>query len=229
MKIAVIGTGMVGRALAARLAGLGHDVVIGTRDVAETLARTEPDWLGNPPYAQWQETQPQVRLFSFADAGAFGEVVINATSGAASLAALDLVGADNLAGKPLLDLALPLDMSEGMPPKLLVANDDSLGEQIQRAFPAAKLVKTLTPVLADIMVDPQRLDEHHTLFLAGDDEQAKATITELLVAFGWPQEDLVDLGGVTGSRAIEMYARLFFTLVGVYGDFNFSIAVVRNK
>jgi predicted dinucleotide-binding enzyme len=154
--------------------------------------------------------------------------VVNATSGAGALAALEQVGAENLAGKPLLDLTLPLDMSEGMPPKLLVANDDSLGEQIQRAFPTAKVVKTLTPVLADIMVDPTLLDGHHTVFVAGDDADAKGTITGLLHAFGWPQEDLVDLGGITEARAIEMYSRLFFSLVGVYGDFNFSIKVVRN-
>lgn len=147
MKISVLGTGMVGRALAGRLAELGHDVVIGTRDVEQTLARTESsDARGTPPYAAWQQVNPQVSLVPFAAAGAHAELVVNATTaGAVSLAALEEVGEANLAGKVLLDLALSLDRSEGTP-HLLFANTDSLGEQIQRAFPAAHVVKPLHTV-----------------------------------------------------------------------------------
>jgi F420-dependent NADP oxidoreductase-like protein len=99
MKIGVLGTGMVGRALAGRPAGLDHDVVIGTRDVEQTLARTDPDAMGNPPYAEWQKGNQAVRLVPFAEAGAHGELIVNATSGAGALAALEAAGASNLSGK----------------------------------------------------------------------------------------------------------------------------------
>jgi len=227
MKIAILGTGMVGRALAGRLAALGHDVVIGTRDVEVTLARTEPDGMGNPPYATWARAHPDVRLLPLPQAGEHGEVVVNATAGAASLAALDGVGTTRLAGKVLLDLALPLDFSTGMPPSFLVLGDDSLGEQIQRSHPDARVVKTLNTVFCEVMVDPARVPGHHSLFLAGDDDAAKQTVRGLLNEFGWADDDLLDLGGIERSRATEMYMMLYFTLHGVLGDFDFNIGVVH--
>lgn len=227
MNIAVLGTGMVGRALAARLAGLGHDVVIGTRDVDQTLARSEPGALGTPPYAEWQRANPGVRLVPFPEAGAHGELVVNATAGAASMAALEAVGAANLAGKLLVDLALPLDFSHGMPPQLLVANTDSLGEQIQRTFPDARVVKTLNTVFVEVMIEPGRVPGRHTIFVAGDDVGAKETVKGLLRAFGWPDDVIVDLGGIVAARATEMYMQLYFTLVGVLDTFGFNIAIVR--
>ncbi|MEV5147554.1 NAD(P)-binding domain-containing protein [Streptomyces sp. NPDC052727] len=227
MKIAVLGTGMVGRAIADRLSTLGHDVVIGTRDVQETLARTEPDWLGNVPFAQWQQAHPAVRLVSFSDAGAHGEVVVNATPGTVSVAALEAAGAANLAGKVILDVALPLDMSEGMPPLLAVANTDSLGEQIQRAFPEARVVKSLNTMLADTMVDPSRIPGQHNVFVAGEDADAKATVKSLLSEFGWPDEAIIDLGGIRGARGTEMYSRLLFTVSAELGTYDFNLAIVR--
>jgi len=228
MKIAVIGTGMVGRALAQRLAGFGHDVVIGTRDPRETLARTEPDARGGmPPYVVWQQNNPGVRLVPLAAAGAHGELVVNATAGAVSLTALEAVGTANLAGKVLLDVALPLDRSSGMPPRLLFANTDSLGEQIQRAFPQARVVKSLHTVFVQVMVEPGRVPGRHDIFVAGDDADAKATVAGLLGAFGWPREAVIDLGGIGAARGLEMYAPLYFTLAGVIGSWDFNIAVVR--
>ncbi|MET7319632.1 NAD(P)-binding domain-containing protein [Streptomyces sp. NPDC005549] len=227
MKIAVLGTGMVGRALADRFSTLGHDVVIGTRHVEETLARTEPDWLGNVPFAQWQQTHPAVRLVSFADAGPHGEVVVNATQGASSLAALEAVGSANLAGKVLLDAALPLDMSQGMPPLLSVVNTDSLGEQIQRAFPEARVVKSLNTMLADVMVDPGSIPGHHNVFLAGEDTGAKETVTVLLREFGWPQEAILDLGGIRAARATEMYSPLLFAVSAALETYDFNVAIAR--
>jgi predicted dinucleotide-binding enzyme len=168
MKIAVIGTGMVGRSFAARLAGLGHDVVVGTRNVAATQERTEPDGKGIPPFVEWQKSYPEIRLASFPDAGAYGEVVINATAGMQSLAALAAVGATTLAGKVIVDLAVPLDYSEGRPPKLAFANTDSLGEQIQRAHPDAHVVKTLNTMHFEVMLDPTRVPGSHAVFVAGD-------------------------------------------------------------
>jgi predicted dinucleotide-binding enzyme len=229
MKIAVIGTGMVGQALAGRLAGLGHDVVVGTRDVERTLARTEPDMAGNPPYAVWQQEHPEVRLVRFAEAGAHGEIIVNASAGATSLQALELVGAENLAGKVLVDLAIPLDFSRGMPPSLLIAETDSLGEQIQRAYPDARVVKTLNTVSKDVMIAPERLPGRHNIFIAGEDARAKETVLALLGEFGWPGEAIIDLGGIQAARATEMYMPLFFALRGVLGTFDFNIAVTSAR
>jgi predicted dinucleotide-binding enzyme len=229
MKIAVLGTGMVGRALAGRLSGLGHDVVIGTRNVEQTRARTEPDAMGTPPYSHWQEENSDVRLMTLPEAGAHGEVIFNATNGANALAALESVGAGPLAGKVLLDLGLPLDLSEGFPPTLTIANIDSLGEQIQRAFPEARVVKSLNSVFCDVMIDPARVPGQHNIFVAGNDPDAKTTAEGLLGEFGWPAGSIIDLGDITGARGAEMYARLYFTLYNVLGTFDFNIAVVHAR
>ena len=135
MKIAVLGTGMVGQSLAGRLCGLGHDVTVGTRDPEATLARTEPDGMGNPPFSAWHAAHSAVRLATFAEAAEQADVVVNATNGGVSIEVLTQAGAANLAGKVLLDIANPLDFSQGFPPTLFVKDTDSLGEQIQRAFP----------------------------------------------------------------------------------------------
>lgn len=227
MKIAIIGTGMVGRGLAARLAGLGHDVVIGTRDVDKTLARSTPDAMGTPPYAKWQQDNPDVRLLSLPEAGSHGEVVVNAANGQNALAALKGVGAEALAGKTLLDLALPLDLSQGLPPTLTISNTDSLGEQIQRAYPDTRVVKSLNSVYYEVMIDPSRVPGPHSVFVAGDDSDAKSIVEGLLTEFGWPSESILDLGDITGARGVEMYARLFFTLYDAFGTFDFNINVAR--
>jgi 8-hydroxy-5-deazaflavin:NADPH oxidoreductase len=227
MKIAVLGTGMVGRALAGRLAELGHDVVIGTRDVDQTLARTEGDMMGNPPYGEWQSEHSAVRLVPFPEAGVHGDVVVNATAGGVSLEALEAAGADNLAGKVLVDVANSLDFSQGRPPVLSVANTDSLGEQIQRAFPEARVVKTLNTMNAHVMVDPARVPGHHNVFVAGDDAAAKETVADLLRAFGWPEGAIVDVGGIRAARGLEMYLPLWLSLMAELGSANFNIAVVR--
>jgi hypothetical protein len=180
MRIAVFGTGPVGQALAGKLAELGHEVTVGTRDPATTLARTEPDYLGNPPFGVWRDAHRGVGLETPADAAAGAEVAVNATNGAGSIGMLELAGRDNLAGKVLLDVANPLDSSEGMPPSLFVSNTDSLGEQIQRAFPEAKVVKALNTMNWQIMVDPAKLPGAHDVFVCGDDDDAKRQVTELL-------------------------------------------------
>jgi len=227
MKIAVFGTGMVGRALAGRLAGLGHEIVVGTRDVEQTLARTKPDAWGTPPYAEWQQANPKVRLAPFSEAGVRSDLILNATHGAASLAALKAVGAANLAGKVLVDLAIPLDLSKGMPPRLLFANTDSLGEQIQRTFPDTRVVKTLNTVSFQVMIEPKRVPGRHNIFVAGDDNSAKETVKGMLGEFGWPREAMIDLGGIQAARATEMYMQLYFSLWAALGTFDFNIAVVR--
>jgi predicted dinucleotide-binding enzyme len=225
VKIAVLGTGAVGRALAARLAGLGHEVALGTRDVERTLTRTEPD--GSPSFAQWHREHENITILPFAAAGAFAELLLNATAGANSLAALDAVGAANLAGKTVLDLAIPLDLSQGLPPTLTTANDDSLGEQIQRAFPETRVVKSLHTVYFEVMIDPGRIPGQHSIFVAGDDDDAKQEVVSILRQFGWPTDSIIDLGDITTARATEMYSRLFFDLHAQLGTFDFNIALVR--
>ncbi|GER92185.1 hypothetical protein KDW_63470 [Dictyobacter vulcani] len=115
MKFGVIGTGIVGRTLAAKLAELNHEVMVGTRDVATTLARTELDGYGNPSFSTWQQQHTQIQLGTFAQAAAFGEIVLNATSGGSSLEALKLAGNAAFNGKILIDVANPLDFSRGLP------------------------------------------------------------------------------------------------------------------
>lgn len=128
MNIAVFGTGMVGRAIAARLVEVGHDVMIGTRNVAETMARTASDMMGNPPFSVWHQQNAQVKLGTFAEAAAQGELLFNCTSGDGALAALNAAGEANLNGKVLVDISNPLDFSQGMPPSLSIVNTDSLGK-----------------------------------------------------------------------------------------------------
>jgi predicted dinucleotide-binding enzyme len=226
MRIAVLGTGVVGRTLAARLDGLGHDVVIGTRDPAATMARTEPGGFGTVPYPQWQAEHPGIRLLSFAEAAAFAELLFNATSGAAAMAALVAAGEPALAGKVLVDVSNPLDYSRGMPPTLDPVNTDSLGEQLQRAFPATRVVKALNTMNCQVMVDPGRVPGEHTVFVCGNDGAAKAAVTELIASFGWPPGSVLDVGDISAARGTEMLLPLWLRLMGSFGhaDFNFHIS-----
>jgi predicted dinucleotide-binding enzyme len=225
MNIAVLGTGMVGQALAGRLAELGHTVVVGTRDPQATLARTEPDGMGNPPYSAWQAEHTQVGLATFAEAAAAAHLVVNATNGGAALEVLRLAGADNLAGKPLLDLSNPLDFSQGFPPSLFVKDTDSLAEQVQRAFPEARVVKALNTLNASLMVDPQSLGASSTVFVSGDDQQAKAAVVSLLESFG--HDDVIDLGGLETARGAEMWLPLWLRLTNALGTAQFNLKIVR--
>ncbi|MGY3318540.1 NADPH-dependent F420 reductase [Arthrobacter sp. TE12232] len=225
MKIAVLGTGMVGRTIAGALAGLGHDVVIGTRDPQATLARTEPDMMGTPPFAQWHAANSGVGVAAFADAAAGAELVVNATNGGGSLAALTAAGSGNLAGKVIMDIANPLDFSQGMPPSLNPVNTDSLGEQIQRTFPEAKVVKTLNTMTASVMVDPARVaGGEHSVFVSGNDADAKAAVTGILKSLG--HRDVIDLGDITSARGAEMILPIWLRIWGALGtgEFNFKIA-----
>lgn len=227
MDIAVLGTGVVGRTLAAALAKQGHSLSVGTREVASTLARTEPDAMGNPPFRQWHDDHSEVELVTFADAAAAAEVIVNATAGGESLQILEGAGPDNLVGKVLMDVANALDFSQGMPPTLSVANTDSLGEQIQRAHPRAKVVKTLNTMTASVMVAPDRLGDRSDVFVAGDDADAKDTVREFLRGFGWDNDSIVDLGGISASRGVEMYLPLWLSLMGAMGTADFNIRLVR--
>ncbi len=225
MKIAVIGTGTVGRALAARLSGLGHDVTIGTRDPQATLARTEPDGMGNPPFFTWAANHPEVPVAPFGEAAVGAELVVNATNGSGALPALEQVGARHLAGTVLVDISNPLDFSQGFPPTLFVKDTDSLGEQIQRTFPQARVVKTLNTMNATLMVDPASLGAESSVFVSGDDPAAKATVTELLESFG--HTDVIDLGGISTARGTEMLLPVWLRLMEALGTAAFNFKIVR--
>jgi predicted dinucleotide-binding enzyme len=175
MRIGVLGTGIVGRTLASALLGNGHEVRLGSRNAGHEAAVGWVDGIGGPASEG-----------TFADAAGFGELLFNATAGAASLDALTLAGAEQLAGKVLVDVANPLTSSGKAPPTLTVCNDDSLGEQIQRTFADVRVVKALNTVTAAVMVDPSLVDGAHTIFVAGDDDAAKAQVGALLRSFGWP-------------------------------------------
>jgi 8-hydroxy-5-deazaflavin:NADPH oxidoreductase len=225
VKIAVLGTGSVGRALAGRLDELGHDVVVGTRDPQATSARTTPDAMGTPPFAAWHADHAGVGLATYSDAAAGADLVVNATSGGAAMEVLGLAGADHLAGTPVLDISNPLDFSKGFPPTLFVKDTDSLGEQLQRAFPQARIVKALNTLNADLMVHPEALGASSTVFVSGDDAEAKATVTGILTSFG--HDDVIDLGGIETARGTEMVLPIWLRLMGALGTAHFNLKVVR--
>ncbi len=213
MRIAIIGTGIVGRTLARGLQGVGHDVVVGTRDAEETGRREE--WAGL-----------EVALRSLETVAADADLVVNATNGLSSLAALGEVGSDDLAGKVLVDVSNPLDFSQGFPPTLSVKDTDSLAEQIQRAFPEARVVKSLNTMTASVMVNPGSVgDGDTTVFAASDDPEARQQVVALLRELGW--KDIVELEGLQNARGLEMWLPLWVRLMASLGTSEFNIKVVR--
>jgi predicted dinucleotide-binding enzyme len=201
MNIAVLGTGMVGKAISGGLTAAGHDVKVGSRTAGEGKV-------------------------TFAEAAEFGELAFNCTAGSG---ALDAVGAaaPGLEGKVLVDVSNPLEFHDEGPPTLSVANDDSLGEQIQRAPAGVRVVKSLNTMNADVMVDPSRVPGDHVAFVCGDDDDAKVTVTGLLGELGWPAGRVIDLGDITAARATEGYLLIWLRLMGVVGGSQFNIAVMR--
>ena len=216
MEIAVLGTGMVGRTIAGKLVSLGHRVTMGSRTADNEAAAA---WAAQAGEGAGQGT--------FADAAARGELVVNCTAGAASLDALRAAGTANLAGKTLVDVANPLDLSHGMPPTLSPVGTDSLGEQIQREFRETRVVKALNTVNCDVMVDPGRVPGEHDVFVCGDDDAAKAQVRELLQSFGWPAASIIDLGAIAAARGTEGHLLLWLRLWGAIGHGDFNIKVVR--
>ena len=221
MDIGVIGTGIVGRTLASGLAAGGHRVAVGTRDVQATVDRHGPD----SDFQAWLAEHPGIRLQRFIDAAAGADLVVNATAGRHSLDALQAAGAANLDGKVLLDVANPLDVSRGFPPRLDPVDVDSLGERIQRAFPQACVVKSLNTMSAPMMVDPEHARPAHTAFVSGNDAAAKETVVGLVHGLG--HADVIDLGGIETARGPEMYLGLWVRLFGALGTPEFNVKIVR--
>lgn len=215
MKIGVLGSGIVGASVGAKLIALGHEVRMGSRSATNAKAQ------------EWARICGERASYgTFADAAAFGsDLVIHATHGARALEALRAAGERRLSNKVLLDIANPLDFSKGMPPTLSVANVDSLGEQIQRAYPRARVVKALNTVDAEVMVDPSLVPGEHDTFVSGNDPEAKAAVTALLHDFGW--KHVIDLGDITSARGTEMYLALWVRLYGQLKTGRFNIHVAR--
>jgi predicted dinucleotide-binding enzyme len=217
MNIGVLGTGMVGQAIAGKLTSIGHSVKMGSRSGSNEKA---DEWVKSSGANASQGT--------FAEAAAFGEIIFNCTKGEVSLEVLKMAGADNLKGKILIDISNPLDFSKGMPPTLLVCNDNSLGEQIQQAFPDTHVVKTLNTLTAPIMVNPGLVNGgDHDLFLSGNDKEAKQKASQLLQSFGWKIEHLIDLGDISTARGTEQLLPIWIRLWGALGSPMFQFKIVR--
>lgn len=215
MNIGVLGSGVVGQTIGSKLVQLGHDVMMGSRDEA------------NPKAVTWTKQEGPHALFgSFADAASFGEIIFNCTFGSASLDALHQAGAGNMKGKILIDTSNPLDYSNEIW-TLTVCNTDSLGEQIQRAFPDTQVVKSLNTMNCDVMVAPHKLLEKTDVFVSGNSADAKATVIKILHDwFGW--RSVIDLGDITTSRGVEMYVALWRNLRLATSSHRFNIKVVRS-
>jgi len=213
VRIGIVGTGVVGRTLAQGFIAAEHEVTIGTRDPEQTRAR--PEW-----------SQTGLPLVSYAEVAADADILVNATRGAVSVAALRSVGAAQLDGTVLLDVSNPLDFTHGFPPTLLVKDTDSLAEQIQRAFPAARVVKAFNTMSAAVMVNPAAVADGDTsVFVAGNDPTARATVADLARDLGW--SDVIDLGDLTAARGLEMWLPLWVRLSSYVGHPMFNIKVTR--
>ena len=227
MRIGVFGTGVVGQVIAEKLDSLGHEVMLGTRDAQQSLARDGKDNYGRPSLKEWMAAHPQVRLGTFAEAAAHGEMLVNATSGFGAMEALKLAGEKNLGSKAMLDISNPLDFSKGFPPSLTVCNTDSLGEQLQHAFPQLRVVKGLNTLTSFLMVAPRMLPESHHIFLCGNDAGAKADVRKLLSSFGWADDEMIDPGDITNARGTEQLLPIWVRLYGALKSPMFNFRIVR--
>jgi NADPH-dependent F420 reductase len=213
MNIGILGTGMVGEALATKLAQLGHKVMMGSRTA------------NNENAAKWAaKNGPAASQGTFADATAFGEVVFLCTKGDITLDVVRSLGAPVFNGKVVVDVSNPLDFSKGMPPSLLICNTSSLAEEVQKTLPSAKVVKTLNIVNCQVMIDPVKTAGEPTMLISGNDRDAKATVTGLLKSFGW--KDIIDLGDIKTARATEMLVPLWLSLFNTFGNPHFAFKIV---
>jgi 8-hydroxy-5-deazaflavin:NADPH oxidoreductase len=227
MKIAVLGTGMVGQTLAAALVAKGHKVMIGTRDVAKSLATHTPNAFGMPAFGVWHGANTAVSVGTFAEAAAFGDLIINASNGTTALETLAQARLEKSGNKVLLDVSNDLDFSKGMPP-VSGATDNAgsgLAERIQAAYPNLRVVKSLNTMNAFVMVNPAMVAGDSTVFMSGNDADAKKLIHGILSAFGWT--DIMDLGGIATSRGVEMLLPLWLSTFGVLGKPAYNFKIVR--
>ncbi len=217
MKIAVLGTGTVGETIGSKLVELGHSIMMGSRIATNEKAKTFVT-----------KHNGKANAGTFSDAAAFGEIIFNCTSGVGTLDALKLAGENNLNGKIIIDISNPLDFSKGMPPSLSIVNTNSLGEEIQKTFPATKVVKALNTMWCGLMVNPGLINGgDHNTFIAGNDPDAKLKVKEILKSFGWIEKNILDLGDITKARGLEMYLPLWLSIYGATSNGAFNIKLVK--
>ena len=216
MKIAVLGTGMVGDTIGSKLTELGHSVMMGSRTKDNEKAK---DFVN--------KSNGKAQAGTFSEAAAFGKLIINCTAGGASIDVLKSIGKNDLDGKILIDIANPLDFSKGMLSSLSMVNTTSLGEEIQAAFPGLKVVKTLNTMWCGLMVNPAMLNggDHHT-FISGNDTEAKEKVKVILNSFGWADKNIFDLGDISTARGTEMYLPLWLRIWGATNNGAFNIKIV---
>jgi 8-hydroxy-5-deazaflavin:NADPH oxidoreductase len=227
MKIAILGTGSVGQTLAVALIGKGHDVMIGTRDVAKSLATTQPSPFGMPAFGVWHQDNNAIQVGTFVQAAAYGEIIINASKGQTVLDTLAQADAGSVGNKILIDVSNDLDFSKGMPPTSGATDvaGTGIGERIQAQFPNLRVVKSLSTMAAAVMVNPAIVDGDSTVFMSGNDEDAKAQVRALLADFGWT--DILDLGGIATARGVEMLMPLWLSCFGIIGRPNYNLKIIR--
>jgi hypothetical protein len=213
-RVGVLGSGEVGRRLAAGFCSRGHDVMIGSRDPAKAELR---EWLSGEGAG--------IKAGTFKEAAAHGELLVLAVLGDATEDAIADAGAENFGGKVVIDAMNPLDFSGGFPPKLSIVGHDSLGERVQRALPDARVVKAFNTIGNPYFVDPRFSDGEPTMLIAGDDDAAKRTVGDALADFGW--SDVVDIGGIEGSRELEAICIVWVKIGGARGawDHGFKLLV----
>jgi len=217
MKIGILGTGTVGKTIGTKLTQLGHTTMMGSRSATNEKAA---DWV--------KASGENASQGTFTDAAKFGEIIFNCTSGIASLEALKLAGAENMKGKIIVDISNPLDFSKGMPPTLSVVNDNSLGEEIQKTFPESKVVKTLNTLNAILMTNPASLNNgDHSIFMNGNDADAKSSVRKILNSFGWKDECIIDMGDITTARGTEQLLPIWIRLMVAFGNPMFQFKIVR--
>jgi predicted dinucleotide-binding enzyme len=214
MRIGVLGTGDVGRALAKGFVALGHEVKMGSRSATNDKALAWAKAMG-----------PKASTGTFADAASFGEVVVLATLGVANEEALRSAGAERLRGKVVIDATNPLDFSGGVPPKLAIAGNDSAGERVQKLLPGAHVVKAFNIVGNPFMFRPELPGGPPDMFIAGNDEGAKKTVTGILKDFGWGA--VYDLGGIESSRYLEAMCMVWVLSAARDGNWNQAFKLLR--
>ncbi len=215
MNIGILGTGIVGQTIGTKLIQLGNDVMLGAR------------MANNEKAAEWKKQNgSRASHGTFAQAASHGNILFNCTAGTASLDALNRAGKENINGKILIDVANPLDFSNGMPPALSICNTSSLGEQIQKTYPEVKVVKALNTMNCKLMVNPAMLKDEHDVFVCGSDKEAKSEVISILKEwFGW--KSVIDLGDITAARGMEMILPLWLRLMGILQTPNFNFKIVK--